>query len=216
MNGARWIDERCMITESSHDKAIRWDFPKVEMACIKKLEDIRITSWKDFTPEQKNAACSICHAKMSPVTATFAPWDPFFDHFDLATLEDPDFYPYRRDLGENYTYTSWMMSPCAKAGTLHCITCRTSSGCYRFKAEENANDACMPCHEKRVKEAAAHTHHKEGPLSVSWLSALCKPSWSPDSFQICANADGRRKLWLPPRSATGPLRRSEEAVPQSQ
>jgi tetratricopeptide (TPR) repeat protein len=99
---------------------------------------------------------------MSPVTATFAPGDRFFDHFDIATLEDPDFYPDGRDLGENYTYTSWMMSPCAKNGKLHCVTCHTSSGRYRFKAEEKANDACMPCHEKHVKDAAAHTHHQEG------------------------------------------------------
>ncbi|NLI33480.1 MAG: tetratricopeptide repeat protein [Deltaproteobacteria bacterium] len=54
------------------------------------------------------------------------------------------------------------MSPCAKGGKLHCVTCHTSSGRYRFKAEEKANDACMPCHEKHVKDATAHTHHPEG------------------------------------------------------
>ncbi|MGO9021750.1 MAG: tetratricopeptide repeat protein [Syntrophobacteraceae bacterium] len=128
-----------------------------------KPEDIRLISWKkNFTPEQKNAACSICHAKMSPVTSTFAPGDRFFDHFDLATLEDADFYPDGRDLGENYTYASWMLSPCAKAGQLNCVTCHTPSGRYRFKTEEKANDACMPCHENNVKNATAHTHHKEG------------------------------------------------------
>jgi tetratricopeptide (TPR) repeat protein len=99
---------------------------------------------------------------MSPVTATFTPGDRFFDHFDLVTLEDPDFYPDGRDLGENYTYTSWMMSPCAKAGKLHCVSCHTSSGRYRFRAEEKANDSCMPCHKERVENAAAHTRHKEG------------------------------------------------------
>jgi len=124
--------------------------------------DFKIISVKKFTPEQHNAACSTCHAKMSPVTATFTPGDRFFDHFDLVTLEDPDFYPDGRDLGENYTYTSWMMSPCAKAGKLHCVSCHTSSGRYRFRAEEKANDSCMPCHKERVENAAAHTRHKEG------------------------------------------------------
>ncbi len=148
--------ETCHGPSAEHNRVFR-ETPKGQ-----KPEDIEITSWKNFTPEQKNAACSICHAKMSPVTATFAPGDRFFDHFDLAALEDPDFYPDGRDLGENYTYTSWMMSPCAKAGELHCVTCHTSSGRYRFKAEEKANEACMPCHEKNVRDAPAHTRHKEG------------------------------------------------------
>ena len=148
--------EACHGPSAEHNRVFR------EAPQGQKPEDVKIISWKNFTPEQKNAACSICHAKMSPVTATFAPGDRFFDHFDLATLEDPDFYPDGRDLGENYTTTSWMMSPCAKAGKLHCVSCHTSSGRYRFKAEEKANDACMPCHEKQVKDAPAHTHHQEG------------------------------------------------------
>ncbi len=148
--------ETCHGPSAEHNRVFR-QAPKGQ-----KPQDIKIISWKNFTPEQKNAACSICHAKMSPVTATFAPGDRFFDHFDLATLEDPDFYPDGRDLGENYTTTSWMISPCAKAGKLNCVSCHTSSGRYRFKAEEKANDACLPCHENKVKDAPAHTHHKEG------------------------------------------------------
>jgi tetratricopeptide (TPR) repeat protein len=63
-----------------------------------------------------------------------------------------------------------MMSPCAKAGKLDCVACHTSSGRYRFKAEEKANNACMPCHEKHVKDAPAHTHHKEGTLGNQCVS----------------------------------------------
>lgn len=148
--------ETCHGPSAEHNRVFR-ETPKGQ-----KPEDIKIISWKNFSPEQKNAACSICHAKMSPVTDTFTPGDRFFDHFDLTTLEDPDFYPDGRDLGENYTYTSWMMSPCAKSGKLNCITCHTSSGRYRFKAEEKANDACMPCHENHVRNATAHTHHQQG------------------------------------------------------
>jgi tetratricopeptide (TPR) repeat protein len=147
--------EACHGPSAEHSRVFR-EAPKGQ-----KPEDIKIISWKSFTPEQKNAACSICHAKMSPVTATFAPGDRFLDHFDLTTLEDPDFYPDGRDLGENYTYTSWRMSPCGKSGKLHCVTCHTSSGRYRFEAEEKANEACMPCHADHVKNSAAHTHHQE-------------------------------------------------------
>ena len=121
--------------------------------------DLKIISVKKFTPEQHNAACGSCHAKVSPLTTVFPPGDRFFDHFDLVTLENPDYYPDGRDLGENYTYTSWLMSPCVKAGKLDCIKCHTASGRYRFKDEAKANDACLPCHAERVAKAAEHMHH---------------------------------------------------------
>ena len=148
--------ETCHGPSAEHNRVMQ-ETPKGQQPPDFKI--IRVTK---FTPEQHNAACSTCHAKMSPVTTTFTPGDRFFDHFDLVTLEDPDFYPDGRDLGENYTYTSWMMSPCAKSGKLHCVSCHTSSGRYRFRAEEKANDSCMPCHKERVENAAAHTRHKEG------------------------------------------------------
>jgi tetratricopeptide (TPR) repeat protein len=92
------------------------------------------------------------------LTLEYRPEDRFYDHFDLVTLEDPDFYPDGRDLGENYTLTSWNLSPCAKSGQLDCMHCHTSSGRYRFK-KELFNNACMPCHEDKVKDSAAHTRH---------------------------------------------------------
>ena len=146
--------ETCHGPSAEHNRVMK-EAPKGQQP-----KDMKIISIKKFTPEQHNATCSGCHAKMSPVTVSYPPGERFFDHYDLTTLEDPDFYPDGRDLGENYTYTSWLMSPCAKAGEINCVTCHTSSGRYRFKAEEKANDACMPCHEKRVKNAPAHTHHK--------------------------------------------------------
>lgn len=126
-------------------------------------EQLGLISTRTFTPEQHNASCSTCHAKAAILTNSFQPGDRFFDHFDLATLEDPDFYPDGRDLGENYTYTTWRMSPCANAGQLHCVHCHTSSGRYRFTGPgDEANKACLPCHEERVKNAPAHTHHPAG------------------------------------------------------
>jgi tetratricopeptide (TPR) repeat protein len=120
---------------------------------------IRIRS--DLTIEQRNDACASCHAKINAITSGYRPGDRFYDHFDLITLESADFYPDGRDLGENYTETQWSMNPCAKSGQLDCIHCHTSSGRYRFAEEEHANDACMPCHEARVRNAAEHTHHPE-------------------------------------------------------
>jgi len=133
------------------------------------LKELKIISTKTMTPEQRDHMCASCHTKGGPITAGFTPGDRYFDHFDLTTLENPDFYPDGRDLGENYTYTLWMMSPCVKAGKLECMHCHTSSGRYRFK-KEKFNDACMPCHEKNVKDPTAHTHHKpdsEGSKCIS-------------------------------------------------
>jgi len=122
-------------------------------------KDLRIISTRSFSTEQTNAMCNSCHAKMSPVSASFKPGDRYFDHFDLITLEHPDFYPDGRDLGENYTMTGWLMSSCVKAGQLDCTHCHTSSGRYRFKNDKNPNAACLPCHQERVENVTDHTHH---------------------------------------------------------
>jgi tetratricopeptide (TPR) repeat protein len=146
--------ETCHGPSEEHNRVCR-EAPKGTVP-----KDLKIIRTKPFTAEQHNSNCGSCHAKLVPLTATFKPGDRFFDHFDLATLEDPDFYPDGRDLGENCTYTLWRMSPCVKSGKLHCIQCHTSSGRYKFKEEAKANEACLPCHKQRVENAAAHTHHK--------------------------------------------------------
>ena len=123
--------------------------------------DLKILSMdKMMTQKQRDDTCVTCHAKMRPLTEGFEPGDRFFDHYDLVLLEDRDFYPDGRDLGENYTYTLWLMSPCVKAGKLECIHCHTSSGRYRF-AGEKANGACLPCHAGRVANIEKHSHHTE-------------------------------------------------------
>ena len=122
-------------------------------------KDLKLISMNDFTVHQLNSMCASCHAKLSPVTPSFTPGERFFDHYNLVTLEHLDFYPDGRDLGENYTMTSWRMSPCVKAGKLDCMHCHTSSGRYRFKDDANANNACLPCHKSRVENAARHTRH---------------------------------------------------------
>lgn len=124
-----------------------------------------IRGGRDFTVEQNNATCASCHAKLIPLTTSFLPGKRFFDNFDLVTLEDRDFYPDGRDLGENFTETLWRLSPCAQSGRLSCLHCHTSSGRYRFKDEAAANQSCLPCHKERVDNAAVHIHHpadKEG------------------------------------------------------
>lgn len=122
-------------------------------------DDLKIISTKHFTPDQHNSSCASCHAKMIPLTEKYLPGEPFYNHFNLITLEDPDYYPDGRDLGENYTHTTWIQSKCAQGTGLHCVTCHTSSGRYRFKGEL-ANNACVSCHAANVKNFEAHSHHK--------------------------------------------------------
>jgi tetratricopeptide (TPR) repeat protein len=113
-----------------------------------------------FDVEQTNTMCAPCHARMVPLTTSFRPGEQFFDHFDLTALEHRDFYPDGRDLGENYTYTGWRMSPCVQSEQLDCVHCHTSSGRFRFK--DDPDRSCLPCHRKRVAEPAAHTRHPAG------------------------------------------------------
>jgi tetratricopeptide (TPR) repeat protein len=125
-------------------------------------DDLHIVRIKrDFDHAQTNALCGACHAKATPITASFAPGDRFSDHFELAAYENADFYPDGRDLGENYTYTSWSRSPCVASGALDCLHCHTSSGRYRFVDAAHANDACLPCHAATVADAAGHSHHPD-------------------------------------------------------
>ena len=121
--------------------------------------DVGLISFKKITPLQRSDACASCHAKMGIIASGFQTGDNYFDFFNLTTFENQDFYSDGRDLGENYTYTSWLMSPCAKSGKLDCIHCHTSSGRYRF-AKGDPNAACLPCHAELVNNAAHHTHHK--------------------------------------------------------
>ena len=124
-------------------------------------KELGIIRTLEFTPDQMNDLCATCHAKMIPLSTNFIPGDKFFDHYDLITLEHPDFYPDGRDLGENYTATSWLMSPCLKSGKLDCNHCHTPSGRLRFGPEQG-NQACLPCHEQYVKNPVEHGHHAAG------------------------------------------------------
>jgi len=121
--------------------------------------DIGILKITALTPAQRNETCAGCHSKMSPISPGYQARQRFFDHYDLVAYENDDFYPDGRDLGEDYTYNSWMRSPCLKDATFDCIHCHTSSGRYKF-AVENPNGACLPCHQDKVANFQAHAHHK--------------------------------------------------------
>ena len=61
--------------------------------------DLKLIVTSKFSHAQMNDLCAPCHAKMQPLTTSYQPGDRYFDHFDVTTLEDWDFYPDGRDLG---------------------------------------------------------------------------------------------------------------------
>jgi len=123
-------------------------------------KELGLISTTVFTPDQHNWSCAPCHAKMRPITAGYMPGEKYFDNYDLTVLNNTDFYADGRDLGENYTYTGWMMNECNANGQFHCVMCHTSSGRDRFK--NNPNDACKSCHAERVADVVAHSGHQAG------------------------------------------------------
>ncbi len=123
-------------------------------------ENMELIRWHDMTVKQQNDSCAGCHTKGGAITDSFDTGDDYWDHFDLTTFEHQDYYPNGRDLGENYTMGSWWLSPCATKGNLACTDCHTSSGRYKFN--DNPNEACLSCHEKRRTDAAEHMHHPGG------------------------------------------------------
>lgn len=128
-------------------------------AAGEELQDMKLIRFhEDLDMARRDATCAPCHAKMVPLSDTFTPGELFFDHYDLIGYESHDFYPDGRDLGENYTQTGWMANPCVQSGQLECIHCHTSSGRFRF--EDQPNQSCLPCHEKRVDNILDHSHHK--------------------------------------------------------
>lgn len=117
------------------------------------------TRSRGYSKETVDASCSYCHAKEIRLTEAYIPGEDFFQHFDLICAENTDYYPDARDLGENYTLGSWLMSPCRADEGMDCLHCHTSSG--RFRQKDTPNTACLPCHQNRVENASLHTHHSE-------------------------------------------------------
>ena len=155
-------------------------------------KDIKIIRTLEFGHAQMNDMCATCHAKLVPLSTDFVAGEKFYDHYDLITLEHHDFYPDGRDLGENYTFTSWSMSPCLKSGKLDCNQCHTPSGRPRF-AGQQANQSCLPCHATIVADPTAHSHHK--PQSTGNACIACHMPMS--RFAAMARTDHSMRPPMP-------------------
>ncbi len=199
-----------------------------------KPEDSRLFRMGDAaTVAQNNAVCNSCHAKSQPLTPEFRLGDDFFNHYGLTLLESPDYYPDGRDLGENYTATSWLMSPCAKGGKLSCLHCHTSSGRYRF-ANGRENESCASCHKDVAAKSSEHSRHAAGTagdrcnachMPTTRFAAMSRSDHSmlpptpaatvayksPNACNLChkdrdaAWADAKVREWFPRRDFQAPV-----------
>ncbi len=123
-------------------------------------KEAKVIHWKGMDATAKTSACAACHAKAVPLTGGFSPGAPFFDNFDLATLENPDFTPGGKNVKGGFTMTAFSLSPCAAQGKLDCLHCHDLGGNFRFAAAPD--QACQPCHAGIVEKAAEHSRHKAG------------------------------------------------------
>jgi hypothetical protein len=119
----------------------------------------------------------------------------YFDHFDLVCLEDRDFSPDGRDLGENYTYTLWLMNPCARKGKLDCMHCTPPAARYRFAPDvtKDVNAACTSCHADKGRRLLAHTRHPPRGRRAAAFPATCRARSSRHAAQrsLAASAVSR-------------------------
>jgi len=155
----------------------------------------KAVSWKGMDATAKTAACAACHAKAVPLTGAFAPGAPYFDNYDLTTLESPDFAPGGKSLKDGFTMTSFLPSPCAIKGKLDCLHCHDLGGNFRFAADPD--QACQPCHADIVKNAAAHSRHKAGTDGARCVSCHM-PKTGDDKDAGNARVAGRDHSMLPP------------------
>lgn len=125
-------------------------------------EDMRIIRFKKLDPVAINQACAVCHAKATPITNSYVPGEDFFDHNDLAALEDPDFFADGSNRNASHIYTRWLMSPCLEDGRIHCLMCHTAGGGFKYSGDKQANNACAACHAQQVQRVSEHSHHKPG------------------------------------------------------
>jgi tetratricopeptide (TPR) repeat protein len=139
-------------------------------------EEMKIIVNKDLSHDQINDHCASCHAKIIPLSQDFSPGDKFFDHYDLITLEHEDYFPDGCDLGENYTFGTWLLAPCLKSGKLDCKYCHTPAGRYKF-TEYQGYQTCMPCHEKYVTKPEVHGHHAAGSKGNECTACHMPKTW---------------------------------------
>ena len=119
-------------------------------------------------PHEGDAACAT-ERRLRPlpredgaVSTSYVPGDRYFDHFDLATLDNPDFYADGRDLGENYTMTSWRMVPVRRRASS--IACTATRPAAAIASRRSRTRRAAPCHEDKIAHVAEHAFHKaDGP-----------------------------------------------------
>ncbi|MBR1870266.1 MAG: ammonia-forming cytochrome c nitrite reductase subunit c552 [Kiritimatiellae bacterium] len=140
-------------------------------------------SWANFSPAdgtfsttwlEPTITCEGCHGPLRPhtkfpllcpatrldATSCKSCHSKTYRDGELVALEDIDFTADGRDLGEYYTWTRFLMSPClrtanAASQTPTCLSCHTTSG----RTKTDSITSCTQCHADKLADAS-HSRHK--------------------------------------------------------
>ncbi|MHB1306795.1 MAG: tetratricopeptide repeat protein [Limisphaerales bacterium] len=107
-------------------------------------------------------SCGTCHARRSELTGDFKPGDAFFDHYNLAMVDQSDVYHADGQVrDENFEYASFLSSRMHFRG-VHCLDCHNP---HSMKTLLPGNWLCLRCHDGSQTNAplinpVTHSNHR--------------------------------------------------------
>jgi predicted CXXCH cytochrome family protein len=117
-----------------------------------------------LSPTQRLESCAPCHARRSELTGDFQPGASFWDHFDLAIVDDREvFHPDGQIHEEDYEFAPFLGSRMHAAG----VTCTDCHEPHSGKTKLAGNSLCLQCHNGSrppapVIHPETHTFHLPG------------------------------------------------------
>ncbi|HUC84897.1 MAG TPA: tetratricopeptide repeat protein [Candidatus Acidoferrales bacterium] len=117
-----------------------------------------------LSARQTEDMCASCHARRGDLTGDFVPGDNFYDHFDLAQVDQSDlFYPDGQVRDEDYEYSAFLGSKMHTAGVT-CLDCHPRS---LHMPRPKGNGICLRCHatgqlHAPIIQPEQHSHHAAG------------------------------------------------------
>lgn len=108
-------------------------------------------------PDVQVDTCGPCHARRVELREDYEPGDLFLNSFRMEVPDHTDiYYPDGQVRGENYEYTSFLMSRMYANG-IGCANCHDPHSGKRWF---EGNRLCLNCHRSRLPvDPAEHSHH---------------------------------------------------------
>jgi tetratricopeptide (TPR) repeat protein len=145
---------------------------------------------KPLSREQMFDTCASCHSRRMELTGDFVPGDRYYDHYQLATVDETDtWYPDGQNWDEDYEVTALLGSRmhlknvrCVDCHDFHsakvrmpdnwmCLTCHAVGMTnaipidplkHSFHSETNSGHLCTGCHMPQTAYMQRHWRHDHG------------------------------------------------------